>query len=287
MNDHSLFAYRVGVLATMHQKERVISPLLEQELGIKVIVPVNFNTDRFGTFTRDVPRPGNQLEAARIKAEGALQITGETIGIASEGVFSPHPILPHLPINREIVLLLDREHDLEIFGQEVSTETNYAHQLVASLEQAHDFAAKVGFPKHGLVVMVDANTQNPDEIVKGIITEAKLDEAIARLLRQSQTGQVHVETDMRALYNPTRMKAIEKATQNLLEKLNRCCPQCALPGFEVVEQLRGLRCGACNLPTELIQADIYGCKKCGFRQEVVFPKGIEKADPAQCAYCNP
>jgi hypothetical protein len=287
MNDHSWFANRVGVLATMHQKERAISPLLERELGIKVIVPANFNTDRFGTFTRDVPRPGTQLEAARIKAEGALDLTGETIGIASEGIFSPHPILPHLPVNREIVLLLDRDRDLEIFGQEVSTETNYSHQLVASLEEACDFATKAGFPEHGLVVMVDANTQNPDEIVKGIITEDQLKEAIARLLRQSKTGKVHVETDMRALYNPTRMKAIEKATQNLLEKLNRRCPQCGCPGFDVVEQLQGLRCAACNLPTALIQADVYGCQKCGFRQEVAFPKGIEKADPAQCAYCNP
>lgn len=287
MNHHSLFANRVGVLATMHQKERVISPLLEQELGIKVILPANFNTDRFGTFTRDVPRPSRQRETARLKAESALDLTGKTLGIASEGVFSPHPILPHLPINREIVLLLDREHELEIVGQEISTETNYSHQLVASLEQARDFAAKVGFPEHGLVVMLETNTQNSDDIVKGIITEAQLDDAIARLLRQSKTGTVHLETDMRALYNPTRMRAIEQATRNLLEKLNRHCPQCTFPGFEVVEQLRGLRCAACNLPTELVQADIYGCQKCGFRQEVPFPQGIEKADPAQCAYCNP
>ena len=32
---HSLFKNRVGILATMHKKEEVISPILEKELGIK------------------------------------------------------------------------------------------------------------------------------------------------------------------------------------------------------------------------------------------------------------
>jgi len=29
------------------------APILAQEIGLKVIVPDNFNTDRFGTFTRE------------------------------------------------------------------------------------------------------------------------------------------------------------------------------------------------------------------------------------------
>ncbi len=44
MKNQQLFSNRVGILATMHQKEIVIAPLLEQ-LGIKVIVPPDFNTD--------------------------------------------------------------------------------------------------------------------------------------------------------------------------------------------------------------------------------------------------
>lgn len=55
----------------MHQKEKVIAPLLEQELCIKVIVPQDFNTDIFGTFTRDVKRPGTQIATAKLKAEKA------------------------------------------------------------------------------------------------------------------------------------------------------------------------------------------------------------------------
>jgi formate dehydrogenase maturation protein FdhE len=98
---------------------------------------------------------------------------------------------------------------------------------------------------------------------------------------------VHIETDMRAMYNPTRMKTIEKATHSLIKKLNQLCPDCSCPGFEVVEKRRGLPCALCNLPTAMTRAVIYQCKKCDFSKEELFPDGLEKADPAQCMYCNP
>ena len=63
----SCFAGRTLVVATMHGKERVIAPLLEERLGVRCVVPAGFDTDRYGTFTRDVARAGDQLEAAREK----------------------------------------------------------------------------------------------------------------------------------------------------------------------------------------------------------------------------
>ena len=116
------------VLATMHQKERAIAPLLTQEIGLNVFVLPDFNTDRFGTFTREIKRLGTQLEAARQKARAALEMTGESLAIASEGSFFPHPAFPYVCCDREIVLLLDLTNDLEIIGQEIATETNFVHQ---------------------------------------------------------------------------------------------------------------------------------------------------------------
>lgn len=287
MSTHSLFAGRVAVLATMHKKERAIAPILEQELGVKVVVPTNFNTDIFGTFTREINRTGNQIEAAKMKAEKALILTGETLAIASEGTFAPHPELPYISCNREIVVLIDKNNELEIVGQEISLETNFNHQLVQNLEEAYNFARKVGFPEHGLVVMLDSKSKKQDAIFKGITTEKQLIEAVTLALQRSVNGKVHIETDMRALYNPTRMKNIAKATQNLIEKINRACPTCCCPGFEAIATKKGLPCGLCNLPTSMIRSAIYQCKKCGFEQEVLFPSGLEKADPAQCMYCNP
>jgi hypothetical protein len=90
-----LFHNKTGVLATMHQKEQVIAPILEH-LGIKIVVPQGLNTDEFGTFSRDIKRPGDQLQAARLKAERAMALTGLTLAFASEGSFGPHPSIPYL-----------------------------------------------------------------------------------------------------------------------------------------------------------------------------------------------
>jgi hypothetical protein len=287
MNSNALFVDRVGILATMHHKEKVIAPLLEQHLGIKVVVPENFDTDAFGTFTREINRTGDQLEAAILKAEKGLALTGESLALASEGTFGPHPLVSYLPCNREIVVLLDKAHNIKLVGQEFSTNTNYSHKQVKSIEEAYEFALKAGFPEHGLVVMVEQNSIKESEVVKGITTKEQLFDAVTQALAQSCNGTVHVETDMRALYNPTRMKAIEKATHDLIKKINQVCPKCNWLGFEVIERKKGLPCALCNFSTELTCAITYYCKKCKFQQEVLFPNGLEKADPAQCMYCNP
>ncbi|NJM89695.1 MAG: hypothetical protein HC847_23640 [Hydrococcus sp. RU_2_2] len=287
MNKNFWFVDRVAILATMHQKERAIAPLLETELGIKVIVPSQFDTDCFGTFTREIKRLGTQLEAARLKAQKVLELTGATMAIASEGSFYPHPAFPLISCDREIVLLLDKDNNLEIIGQEISTETNHNHKQVSTLKEALEFADKVGFPEHGLVVMSSKNATDKNKIIKGIITEEQLVKAVEISLEQSSTGVIHLETDMRAMYNPTRMKVIEKATHNLIEKLNAFCPQCSAPGFDVVSRSPGLPCGWCSSPTSLIKVAIYQCQKCHYQQEILFPDGLKIADPTYCQYCNP
>ena len=283
----SLFENRRALLATMHQKETAIAPILEPGLGVKVVVPKDFNTDQFGTFTRDIKRLGNQIETARAKILSLLAATGETLGIASEGSFYPHPSLFLVPCDREIVLLLDEANGLEIIGQAISPETNFNHQSIKSPEEALDFAQKVGFPDHGLVVMPDANTQNLEQIFKGITQTEELLAIVAEVLRHSPENTAHIETDMRAMFNPTRRKVIAQATQNLLDKLRQLCPQCSCPGFDIVSQKRGLPCGACHLPTDLIRADIYRCQRCGYEKESLFPQGINIAEPTYCSYCNP
>lgn len=280
-----LFINRVGVLATKHHKEKVIAPILK-ELGIQVIVPPDFDTDLFGTFTREVERAGNQLAAARLKAEKALDVTGETLAIASEGTFSPHPVIPFIACNREVVILLDKTNELEIVGQEFSTETNYSHKVIKSVPEADAFAAQFGFPEHGLVVIIDPLSQGNAGIIKGITSKDQLLEAVTFALNKSPDGKAHIETDMRALYNPTRMKNIAKATHDLIRKINNLCPKCSCPGFDLIERKKGLRCAWCNLPTESTLALIYKCKKCDFIEETLFPDGLT-SDPSQCMYCNP
>ncbi|MDZ8186867.1 MAG: hypothetical protein RMX96_18700 [Nostoc sp. ChiSLP02] len=287
MPKDSIFSNRTAVLATMHRKEKAIAPILETELGIKVIVPQDFNTDVFGTFTREIKRPANQIETARLKAKQALELTGESTALASEGSFVPHPGIPFLYSNREIVIILDKNLNLEIIGEEFSLETNHNHTVVENVEQALQFAKKVGFPEHGLIVMFSEDAQGNGEIIKGIITEKELVEAVNSVIKNSPTGKAHLETDMRAMYNPTRMQNIAKATQDLIRKIKSFCPECSTPGFQVIKRIPGLPCGLCQMPTPLTLNVIYQCQKCGFSKEKLFPNGSEYADPAQCMYCNP
>lgn len=270
-------------MATMHRKEQVIAPPLQQELGMQIVVP-SLDTDQFGTFTRDIKRPADQLRTAQLKAEAAMQATGTDLAIASEGSFGAHPVIPFLPCNRELVVLIDRANDLEIVGEALSTETNFSHTQVTHLEEAHAFAQKAGFPLHGLVVMA-GRSASTTEMIKGITTPEHLIEAVSWMI--SRFGHAHLETDMRAMHNPTRMKVIAQATENLIHKIRQACPQCGCPGFDGVEHQTGLPCGWCGSPTSSILATHYACKRCGFEQRVLFPNQQTTADPGQCEYCNP
>jgi ribosomal protein L37E len=282
---HAFFAGRVGVLATMHGKEQVISPLLCPALGITLKVPQGFNTDRFGTFTGDIPRAGNQVEALRAKALAAAEQCALTIGVASEGSFSPHPLLPFATLNLELVLLLDRERQLELIGEAATTETNYARRAVKSFAEALEFAYQAGFPAHGMVVKAHELHNQPEDLAKGLNTEAHLEQAVQLALDKSATGQVYVETDMRAHFNPLRMKCIAAATQNLVDKVYNLCPACGYPG-RTRTFVRGLPCGLCGEATEQVQGVEHSCSRCGHK---TYEADLTQraADPRWCGHCNP
>jgi len=282
----SIYNNRVAILATMHNKEKVISPLLKEHLGINLIVPQGLNTDVFGTFTREIKRPDTQIITARLKAKKALEMDDEKIAIASEGSFAPHPLIPYIYANREIIIFLDQENDLEIIGEVFSMETNFNHQTISSLEEAEEFGEKVGFPEHGLVISFANISTGKTEFIKGITSKENLINSVETAIKNTN-GKFHIETDMRAMYNPTRMKNIALATQDLINKINSLCPQCHTPGFMINQKIPGLPCKLCHQPTSLIKAVIFQCQKCNFTQQQLFPNNQEFADPSLCEYCNP
>ncbi|AFY62320.1 DUF6671 family protein [Synechococcus sp. PCC 6312] len=282
----SFFAGRVAVLGTKHQKEQVIGPILA-EAGITLTVSPEFDSDCLGTFSREKPRQSSPLTTARQKAELALSQAGGDLALASEGSFGPHPQMPMLPANHELVILIDRANHLELIGEVWSVDTNFAHQSVSTFESALAFAEKVGFPTHGLIVMPQAQPAPGDPIWKGITTVEALETTLQDALNYSQTGTVHLETDMRAMFNPTRMQVIAQATQNLLTAIQSPCPRCELPGFTLKETQPGLPCSWCSLPTPLPRVGIYRCQQCHFQESRLYPLGLEVADPGQCPYCNP
>jgi len=283
----SVFAGAIAALGTKHGKQRVIGPVLEAELGIRVEVVSDVDTDRFGTFTREIPRAGTALETARSKARAAMESHGRArFGLSSEGSFGPHPWIPFVAGGFEIVLLTGGGAGLELVGHDVTMETNFGSTCVTSFEEASSFAARVSFPSHGLIVIA-APEEQPEPtlgMTKGIIDPAQFEEAVRHELRVH--GRVWLETDMRAHLNPTRMRSIERAVQALARSAQSLCPVCQRPGYVVVERLGGLPCADCGTRTQKARAEVLACAGCGRREERPL-EGASHATAAECPLCNP
>jgi ribosomal protein L37E len=160
-------------LLTQHGKERVIAPRVGEWLGAEVAHVTGYDTDRLGTFNREIPRAGTQLEAAFAAAQ-----------------------------------------------------------------------------------------------------------------RASSAGRVHLENDLRAHGNPTRMAVIASATDDLLRRTATRCPDCGRPGYGVTERIPGLPCADCGTPTRRVRAERVGCGGCG-REELRELDLARLASPAHCDVCNP
>lgn len=284
--DHRLYNDSPAILATMHGKETVIAPLAERFLGLRLEVVQGLDTDAFGTFSREVARTGSQFDAARAKIAAAFVLHPEMgIGLASEGSFGPHPHLPFCALDREIVMLVDRQADLELVGRFATPDTNFAHLIVDDVAAGLFFAKRAGFPDHGIIVMgCRDKVPAPDiALIKTVESWDMLTSTLDTII--SANGCAFVETDMRAHRNPQRMRAIKRATVDLIRRARTPCPQCGQPGYAVTERLAGLPCSWCSEPTLLTRAEVLSCIRCGWRVERSVAQS--KADPGNCGACNP
>jgi 6-pyruvoyl-tetrahydropterin synthase len=205
------------------------------------------------------------------------------LGIASEGSFGPHPTLFFGHADDELLVFIDKKNDLEIYSRELSTETNFGGVAIRNLTEAEEFASKHGFPEHALIVK--NRQENFDYIQKGVNNSSDLSHFVEECL--SKYDSVYLETDMRAMYNPTRMKVIESAAQKLMKKINSKCPECKTHGFSVTEVKSGLRCEWCSSPTDSILYHLLTCQKCSFSEKEFYPNGKKFEDPMYCSFCNP
>lgn len=267
----------------MHRKELALQEILEEKLGVELVIPADFDTDDFGTFSGEVERTASPLETARQKCLRAMEVTGHDLAIASEGSFGAHPTIGFLPACEEILLLVDKKHNLEIKAKVISTQTNFSGNQYFNFDDARYFAAQAGFPTHGLIVRKDKN--DVMEIHKGITSwdafKDSFDYFVARY------GKAYVETDMRANYNPTRMKVIRDTAENLVKAVQKLCPECGTPGFEVKKITRGLPCAECGAPTETALSYTYCCKKCNHSVETRYPENRVAEEAMFCNACNP
>ena len=278
-----MFKNRDLVIATKHGKEIVIAPVLKDSLGVVCHVVENFDTDMLGTFSGDKERLNDPITTARIKCQIAMNMSNYDLSVSSEGSFGPHPTMFFASADDEILLFIDKKNDLEIFARELTTDTNFNALVIKTDEQLNDFALSVKFPSHGLIIR--KGKEDLTDMIKGIIDWHTLIKTFEYHI--NKYGTAYVETDMRAMYNPARMKAIERAAVKLVQQINSCCPNCNTPGFVITERKEGLPCRLCNYKTRSTLSYIYRCKACFHEKEEFYPNKLTEEDPMYCDRCNP
>lgn len=278
-----MFRGRKLLVATMHAKEKIIAPILEKELGLKCFVAVNFDTDKLGTFTGEIDRIKDPITTARNKCLLAMEVMNCDLAIASEGSFGSHPCIYFVPADDEFLLFMDKENGLEIIVRELSTETNFNGAEIKTEKELKKFAESAEFPSHGLIIRKAKDDFS--EIVKGITNAEHLNSTFKHFI--SRYGKAFIETDMRAMYNPTRMEVIKRATIKLADKINSLCPGCDTPGFGITDAMQGLPCELCNFPTRSTLCYIYKCQKCSYIKKEKYPNGKLVENPLYCDICNP
>lgn len=283
----SVYTNSCIVLATKHAKSIAIAPPFEDKLGASVLEYV-VDTDKLGTFSGEVRRTESPIECARKKCELSLKKLGNKVefALASEGSFGPHPLIPFLPCDHEILYFIDRKRDFHIHLSHFSEKTNYRMEAVDSLEALQKFATEIQFPSHALILRPNSReTKTP--LFKGVDSQAQLEEAFQECMKYASEAKVWVETDMRAHLNPSRMVVIRELAEKLAERLSSLCPQCKTPGWGKVRAEKGLLCGLCGSETELLKQEILGCVKCKYEEMIMPSHGLNSAGPEYCSYCNP
>lgn len=271
-----------GILvATKHQKEQVIGPIFKKYLGCETFV-TEFDTDKLGTFTGEIPRLKDAMSICKDKAVMAAQLTGHPYALASEGSFGPHPIMPFLPYAQEWMVFVDLESDITIFEEIKTSETNYQTKWIDVDSDINDFLNQVKFPSHGLCLQTSCLKT---VIAKGIQNHQQLQEALKNGFELDT--RLLLSTDMRAMMNPSRMNVIEKLSEQLVLRIKSLCPQCQSPGFGRAGVAGHLACQQCHMPSEFPALEVWACVQCDYQENRPRKDGKVNIDPQYCQFCNP
>jgi len=274
------------ILTTKHNKSLAIAAPFFKKLGARVVENI-IDTDALGTFSGEVERYLTPVNCALKKCQISVDEFGDQqeFFLASEGSFGPHPYIPFLICDHEILYFIDRRHDFHLHLSHISEKTNFRSESLDSLEKLHKFAKMAMFPSHALIVR--SHQKDSNDIFKGITSQDKLEEAFFECLKKSLDGNVFVETDMRAHLNPSRMSVIKELATHLAERLSVNCVSCNTPGWGKVRVELGLPCGLCGLKTELVKSEVFGCVKCQYQEIRERDDLLKMADPQWCHHCNP
>jgi hypothetical protein len=270
------------LLATKHKKEIAIAPAFHEAFNAELVVPNDFDTDQYGSFSGETKRIGSAQQTLIKKATDAMNLYNYQHVIASEGSFGPHPSNYLIPADYEFMVFIDKANSLSIIENEISPSTNFSYLDIQKDTDFSEFLKKIKFGSHGLIIK---NIKNDHLISKGITQLDHLTNILKVAFQAHHT--VRLETDMRAMLNPTRMEVIKSLADKLVARIKNHCKKCNSPGFGKVSVQGKLRCEACRAETPLYQYQILNCSKCDHSEYKARDDGLTAAEAKYCDYCNP
>lgn len=270
------------ILATQHKKEEAIQKPFEDAFNATIVVPNDYDTDQFGTFTGEIQRANSAYDTVIKKAKDAAYKYGFNYSIANEGSFGSHPTIFFAPVDIELISFVDSKNDIIVVESEITTETNYAHRDITNTDSYNDFLEKIKFGSHGLIVR---SLETQAIIKKGITELEELNSVLQSSFKIEST--LRLETDMRAMMNPTRMRIIHKLAIKLVQRLKNKCTQCNTHGFGKTSFTGNLLCESCGTKTELYKFKVLSCVKCDYQESYPRADKLKYADQQHCPYCNP
>jgi hypothetical protein len=273
------------VFATNHHKAQAAIEPFKRVLNAAVQELV-IDSDQLGTFSGEVERPGSMLDALRGKVKLARAATSERFVLVSEGSFGGPGGFGFLAQGIEMLLLHDVVTGAEVLEQYISWETNYATATISTEQELKRFLEGITFGTHGLVLHPQG-LPPATQVFKGIVSQAEAERSFRECLKASPAGVVTAMSDMRAHFNPTRMKAISACCELLVQRLATPCPACGSGGFGLVSTIPGLPCAGCGSPTQRARLEKHACVLCSASREKPRGDGKTKADSSECERCNP
>ena len=270
-------------IVSKHRKQDCFEPALNGQLGFVCDTVSAVDTDLLGTFSGEVERTLAPLDCAREKCRQALAYCGDGYLLASEGSFGAHPTLGWVASGEEWLVFYDIKEAFEVMVRNTTLDTCFYGESLVNVEQCLQFLHKVDFPNQG-IILKNAR-ENAQVICKNLHTHQEVLDKVTEWIALGASP--YIETDMRAMHNPTRRQHLTQMGHLLADALSSICTACGWYGFSVTSVERGLPCGWCGNATESVLAENYTCKKCNHSESKKFPRGKEQENPQFCNYCNP
>ncbi len=274
-------ASQAVIMATKHRKEVYLGQAFSAHWDV-LLRAADVDTDQLGTFSGEIPRPGDVPTTLRKKVSLALaNYPDAEVVVATEGSFGPDPVLGWIPLHEEVLLWAWPKLGKELFVAHRSHDTNFSSCQEPDFAAVCRWAERVGFPAAHLILRRADGTV----VAKGLNDPTELER------RWRETSAAHgapiVETDMRADRNPRRQEALRALAHKTMEALEAHCPSCGFPGFVPRPASPGAPCRACGAPTRLPRELRAECPECHAAQSHESPHQIQGVDPGQCDRCNP